>query len=197
LRDNLNSENGITKKHAKCRKDKNVGYREMGIKELKVELEMLDKRRLIELISEMYRKEKNVQKFLDYYLSPDESRLFEEHKARIREGFFPKKGDALKLSLSRQAINNFKKYEPSKELIADLMLCYVECGVEFTNDYGDINESFYTSVEGMYYSALDLMSRECCLEKFKERAAKIVHDTKGIGWGFHDGLADIYFEYYE
>ena len=169
----------------------------MGIKEFKVELEMLDKRRLIELISEMHRKDKNARKFLDYYLNPDESRLFEEHKARIREGFFPKRGDALKLSIARQAINNFKKYEPSKELIVDLMLCYVECGVEFTNDYGDINESFYSSVEGMYYSALDLMSRECCLEKFKERAAKIVHDTKGIGWGFHDGLADLYNEHYK
>jgi hypothetical protein len=145
----------------------------------------------------MYRKDKNAREFLDYYLNPDESRLFEEHKARIREEFFPKRGDTLKLSIARHAINNFKKYEPSKKLIADLMLCYVECGVEFTNDYGNINESFYTSVEGMHYSALDLMSMECCLEKFKERAAKIVHDSKRIDGGFHDGLVYLYNEYYE
>ena len=30
------------------------------------------------------------------------------------------------------------------------MLFYVECGVEFTNMYGDINEAFYYSIESMF-----------------------------------------------
>jgi hypothetical protein len=168
----------------------------MGMKELKVGLEGLDKRHLIELISEIYRKNKNIQRFLDYYFKPDELKLFEEYKNRVREGFFPRRGYDLKLSLARKAINDFKKYEPPKELLADLMLYYVECGVEFTNNYGDISEAFYTSVAGSFRSALDLMGREGCLEKFKERAVKISNDTKGIGWGFHDELLYYYNKYY-
>ena len=30
------------------------------------------------------------------------------------------------------------------------MLYYVECGVEFTNLYGDIDERFYSSLESMF-----------------------------------------------
>jgi hypothetical protein len=33
------------------------------------------------------------------------------------------------------------------------MLFYVEMGVRYTNQYGDINESFYTSMESMYENA--------------------------------------------
>jgi Family of unknown function (DUF6155) len=168
----------------------------MGIKNITPELESLDKRHLVELVAEIYRKDKNVRSFLDYYFNPDESALFKKYKARVRDGFFPKRGYDLKLTIARQAINDFKKHEPSRELLVDLMLYYVECGVEFTNDYGDLNEAFYTGVEGMYHSALELMRKEGCLEKFKERTKKIMNDTKGIGWGFHDQLAYYYGEYY-
>jgi Family of unknown function (DUF6155) len=169
----------------------------MGIKDLKSELEILDKKNLIELISEIYRKDKNVQEFFEYYLKPDETKLFEKYKTQVREGFYPKRGDALRLSVARQAISNFKKFEPSKELLADLMLYYVECGVEFTNDFGDINESFYTSIAAMFRSALDLISREGNSDRFKERATKIVRDSDGIGWGFSDDVGDCYHEYYD
>jgi len=169
---------------------------EMGMDELKVELDGLDKRHLIGLILEIYRKNKNIQRFLDYYFKPEELKLFEEYKNRVKEGFFPRRGYDLKLSLARKAINDFKKYEPSKELLADLILYYVEGGVEFTNNYGDISEAFYTSVSETQRSAIDLMGKEGCLEKFKERAVKIVGDTKGIGWGFHDELLYYYNKYF-
>jgi hypothetical protein len=169
----------------------------MGLKDLKSELETLDKKHLIELISEIYRKDKNVREFFEYYLKPDEAKLFEKYKRQVREGFYPQHGDALRLSVARQAINNFKKYEPSKELLADLMLYYVECGVEFTNDFGDISESFYTSIAVMFRSTLDLIQREGYLDRFKERATKIVQDSDGIGWGFSDDVGDCYYDYYD
>jgi hypothetical protein len=168
----------------------------MGIKEIKPELESLDKQQLVKLVSEIYRKDKNVRTFLDYYFNPDESSLFKKHKSRVREGFYQKRGDDISLSFARQAINDFKKHEPSKELLVDLMLYYVECGVKFTIDYGDIDERFYSSVEKMYCSALETAKKEGCLDRFKERAEKIMHDTEGIGWGCHDQLAYYYGEYY-
>ena len=96
-------------------------------------------------------------------------------------GFILKRGVDLSLSFARQSINDFKKHEPSEELLVDLMFYYVECGVKYTNDYGDIDEKFYSSVEKMYRSALETARKEGCLEKFKERAEKIMHDTNGIG----------------
>jgi len=77
------------------------------------------------------------------------------------------------------------------------MLYYVEMGVEFTNTYGGINESFYNSVEGMYQSVVDSINKPKNSEIFsalRKRLKAVVDDTSGIGWGFHDNLSIMYFE---
>ena len=74
--------------------------------------------------------------------------------------------------------------------MADLLLVYVETGVRFTNTYGDIDEAFYTSLENTYAKALALMRQEKLLVRFAARTAQLVRDTSGIGWGFHDYLAE-------
>ena len=88
------------------------------------------------------------------------------------------------------------KLEASKELLSELMLFYTETGVKFTNEFGDIDESFYNSLTSVYSNALTLMHKENILDKFANRAKKIVDETNGIGWGFHDDLEDIYAEFY-
>lgn len=76
------------------------------------------------------------------------------------------------------------------------MLFYVETGVKFTNDFGDINEGFYSSIETTYVAALKFMQKENLLYKFADRAGKVVSDTNGIGWGFHDYLCEVHFDFY-
>lgn len=169
----------------------------MGLSEVKSELIKLDKKDLIKHISELYKKYKPVKEYFDFYINPEENKILELYKDKVKEGFFPKRGDQLKLSVSRKAINDFKKLGTSQESVADLLLHFVENGVEFTNTYGDINESFYTSIENTYHNALDLLANNEILERFKERAYKVITDTEGIGWGFHDYLADLYYQYYE
>ncbi|MDA3882163.1 MAG: DUF6155 family protein [Bacteroidales bacterium] len=169
----------------------------MGLREVKNELNKLDKADLIKHISELYKKYKPVKEYFDFYINPDEKKLLEQYKEKVTEGFFPKRGYQLKLSISRKAINDFKKLGTSAESLADLLLHFVENGVEFTNEYGDIDENFYTSVENTYSSALDLIDNNGLLDKFKKRAYEIVTDTDGIGWGFHDSLGDLYYHHYE
>lgn len=169
----------------------------MGLKEVKSELNKLDKDALIKHISELYKKFKPVKEYLDFYINPDEKKLLEKYKEKVTEGFFPKRGDNIKLSISRKAINDFKKLGVSQEYLADLLLHFVECGIELTNTYGDINENFYTSVENTYDKALQIIDNNGLLEKFKARALKIINDTENVGWGFHDYLVDLYYDHYE
>lgn len=73
----------------------------------------------------------------------------------------------------------------------------MELGVEFTNTYGDISESFYSSVENMYRSVIDSVSKHKGPEIFNllsKRLKAVVDDTSGIGWGFHDNLGDMYYD---
>ncbi|MCX6270976.1 MAG: hypothetical protein NTU44_07110 [Bacteroidetes bacterium] len=41
------------------------------------------------------------------------------------------------------------------------------------------------------------MKKENILDKFKIRAVKVVRDTINIGWGFHDYLGQVCWEFYE
>jgi hypothetical protein len=169
----------------------------MGLREVKSELVKLDKETLIKHISELYKKYKPVKEYFDFYVNPDEKKLIEQYKQRVTEGFFPKRGDQLKLSISRKAINDFKKLGTSDESVADLLLHFVENGVEFTNVYGDINENFYISIGNTYSNALNLIEKNGMLDRFSKRAYNIVADADGIGWGFYEHLAYEYYQYYE
>lgn len=168
----------------------------MGFLEVKKELQKLDSKDLIKHISELYKKFPAVKEYFDFFISTNEEELLEKYKSKVREGIFPKRGYEPKLSISRKAINDFKKLGTTSGSLADLMLYYVQCGVEFTNDFGDIDEPFYTSMENTYAKALELMSKESLLDNLNERAKKIVDESTETGWGFNDYLADVYYSYY-
>ena len=168
----------------------------MGLTDIKKELKKLDKDKLIGLIADLYKKNKSVQEFLDFYVNPNERELFEKYRDKVFVAFYPKRGYKLKLKDGKKAISDFKKLGPSTDLLADLMLFYVETGVQFTNDFGDIDEGFYSSMATTYVAALTLMRKENLLDKYADRASKVVSDTSGIGWGFHDYLCDVHSDFY-
>ncbi len=72
-------------------------------------------------------------------------------------------------------------------------MTYVESGVRFTHEYGDIDERFYSSVESALDELATLLRSEAShlYPQFRERLAKVEQMTDGIGWGFHDFIADV------
>ena len=168
----------------------------MGFSDIKKELKKLDKDKLIDLVADLYKKNKSVKEFFDFYVNPNERELFEKYRDKVFEAFYPKRGYTYKLKDGKHAISNFKKLGTSAELLADLMLFYVETGVKFTNDFGDINDTFYKSLATTFVDSLTLMRKENLLDKFEDRVGKVVDDTSGIGWGFHDYLVQIWVDFY-
>lgn len=164
--------------------------------QIKKQLQKLDKDKLIDLISELYKKDKFVKEFLSFQINQDEKGLFEKYRNKVYEAYFPKRGYKLKLREAKQAISEFKKFNPPVQLVADLMLFYVETGVKFSNEFGDIDEKFYLSLANTYNAALKFIQKENLLESFADRAGCIVSDSSHFGWGFHDDLRDIYDEFY-
>ncbi|MCX6270977.1 MAG: DUF6155 family protein [Bacteroidetes bacterium] len=111
----------------------------MGLTDIKKELKKLDHNKLVELIADLYKMNKAVSEYFDFYINPDEKELFKKYKEKVKEAFYPKRGYKLRLSDGKSAISDFKKLGGSPDLVADLMLYYVEMGVVFTNDFGDID----------------------------------------------------------
>ena len=63
--------------------------------------------------------------YFDFYINPNESEILNQYKEKVREGFYPKRGDRIRLSISRKAINDFKKLGTSKESLAYLLLYFL------------------------------------------------------------------------
>lgn len=120
--------------------------------------------------------------------------LVVECQKQIRAAFF---GKNLSLKAARKVIGDFKKVSRNQENVAELMLTYVECGVEFTNMYGDVDEAFYSSIESVfmdYVTLLNSMAHDGCYKKHAARLAKVCYNASDIGWGFSEEIAATYYE---
>lgn len=166
----------------------------MGLKKY---LQRFSKEQLIEQILELNKKYSEVKTYYEFTLNPQSNVQADKIKRKIHKLFNPSFGQDPKLREARSEVNGFKKLSPSVETLVDLMLHYVECGVEFTNNYGDINEPFYNSIAGMFHDAGAFIEKGGLQNQFKQRCKKIMDDTSGIGWGFHDELSEYYYEFFE
>lgn len=164
---------------------------------LKTYLAGFSKEQLIDQILELNKKFKDVKSYYDFSINPDSSNASEKAKAIILNGFYPSRGNKLRLKEARKAVADFKKLSPTGESLLDVMLYYVECGVEFTNDFGDINESFYNSLAGVFRQAGSLYLKMEKSKTIQDRARKIMNDTTDIGWGFHEDVSDMYYNYFD
>ena len=171
---------------------------EITLNSLKQYLKQQSKEELIKQIAETFAKFDHVKDYYKGIINPEgNNKVLQKYRTIIKNEFFPSRGFGnARLSVAKKAISDYMKVSPSKEGVADIMLFYVEMGVKFTNAYGDINESFYNSMESMYERMLKYVTDNNFQEKFQSRCKKIVDDTSGIGWGFHDGLSDAYYEYF-
>ncbi len=170
----------------------------MKITELKKHLKKVSTDELVKDIADLYRKNNFVKDYYNTkYCSDNGLSIMNKYKEVIEDEFFPVNGyGKARLSVAKKAITEFKKLSKDKSLLAELMIFYVETGVQYTECYGDIDDTFYLSMEGMYERAVNLIIDYSLDRKFKDRCLKIVNDTVNMGWGFHDGLGDTYYSYF-
>lgn len=123
-------------------------------------------------------------------------KLLEQYQSRMYKIFFPNNivYSGFSLSMAKKVISDFKKIMQHKELVTELKLYFAECGTEYTNMYGDIDERFYNSICSAFHDVIEIVSdNESLFEKWNDRLIEIVHNSDGIGWGFHDYLEEEYY----
>jgi hypothetical protein len=155
----------------------------------------LSKPDLLALVKDLYDLTPANRAFINARCQSEEDggETVEAYRNKIVEQFYPKRGEGkLKLGEARKAIRDYRKATGDIPGTAELLMTYVENGVRFTCEYGDIDERFYNSVESALNELADLL-REKARElypQFRERLANVEKLTDGIGWGFHDAVAD-------
>jgi hypothetical protein len=166
-----------------------------GWSALRLDLDSWDKPALLALVKDLYEATADNRDFIQARCQVGQvgGEALNKYRAKIIEQFYPKRGEAkLKLSEARQAINDYWKASGNVPGTAELMMTYVENGAEFTHDYGDIDEQFYDDVESILDELAPLLREVPELyPQFSERLARVEQITDGIGWGFHDHIADV------
>ena len=117
-------------------------------------------------------------------------------KERIETALYPdpERRQTLEIGEARRAISEYSKAVGDEVGLLELMIHYVECGTEFTANVGDINAKFYDSMLTMYERFLKKLEKSspAIKESFRERAYGVVSLAGYTGWGYQEGLLDLY-----
>jgi hypothetical protein len=166
-----------------------------GWQKVRRQLDDWTKPALIALVKDLYDASPDNRDFLRARFQAEDNHgaALEKYRRKIVEQFFPARGDGkLKLAEARKAIRDYRKATGNLTGTIDLMLTYVENGTEFTRQFGDINESFYNSMESVLIEFTELLlGRGSDLyPRFRERIQGLATHADHIGWGYGDALGD-------
>jgi len=163
--------------------------------EVKKEIKDFNKDQLMELLGDLYRLSTENKEFYNTRFSLSDDTL-EPYKRIIQDAVHPylEDNEILDLERAEDAISRYSKAIDDVKGEAELLVFFVECGNNFTLSYGDIDGEFYDSMLTMYEKAIVAVSELPVKDQnaFKERLREIMDSASGIGWGYHDGLCDLY-----
>jgi hypothetical protein len=155
----------------------------------------LSRDELLTLVAEIYRLSKQNQAFLHARYADTEAAM-EDCKKIVSECLYPdmQRDRPLQVAKAKKAVADFCRAVAEPILHAELMVFCLEQGNAFTVEYGDIDEGFYDALLAMASGAVQAI---CGLPKemqeaYGERLAEVVRSSSCIGWGYHDGLKQIY-----
>ncbi|MEQ8151907.1 MAG: DUF6155 family protein [Smithellaceae bacterium] len=166
--------------------------------DIKKSIKEYESNQFIELVKDLYQLSEDNKIFLHARLIKGDDSL-QKYKRIILEALYSdvmSENESFDFDKAEKAIKDFAKATGNYESTVDLMIFFVECGNQFTLDYGDINEIFYDTLIAMYAKAITAvlqMPKQKQLP-FRQRLEKIMESADGIGWGYHDDLCHYYYE---
>lgn len=167
-------------------------------KDIKQVMAGWSEKQLAGLVQDLYRLNPDNAAFLHARLLGEQTTgsTLNPYKKRICEAVSPSqpwKKD-VRLADGRKAISEFKKANGNIKDTLMLMTYYVQCGNDFTLEFGDIDERFYDSMRSMVHQIKDALIKEKdqglteailpLLEKEFERI------DGQMGWGYPDEFGE-------
>ena len=157
----------------------------------------MEKNELIALIVKLYKNDKMCRNMLDKEFGGEEvqAALLANAKKQLYDIFFSKA--SLSLRNAKAVLSGFKKTVQNKEDYFDLELYYVELGTAYTNEYGDINEAFYSSLISVFADFCENVKRSGrsdFLYSVRKRLDRLSEEAQGIGWGYEYEIGRLYSE---
>ena len=147
---------------------------------------------LLQLIQDVYALRPENKDFIHARVLSTAETL-QPYKAIIQQSLYPDGtyDEPIQLARARKAISDYKKATKNARGTLELMVYYVECGTQCTVDFGDIDAWFYESLASMFRQVTQTLQKSDhdTIGHFLPRLEAIVHQARGIGWGYYDDLA--------
>ena len=157
-----------------------------------------EKPELLKLIADLYSSSAENKSFIHSRYSVCGQTL-EPYKSIMSDSLYPdvNKNKPIRLSVGKKAIADYFKATKDKVGQLELMVHYLETGNQFTVDFGDIDEQFYSSLESMFQRILTELKKQLAdlQKKYFSRLEDVVSSARNIGWGYYDYISNIFSEY--
>lgn len=171
---------------------------ELTVTELKQHITKMPVDEVFKLLIECFKASKEAKSLISVKLIGNKAmkELWEASKEKIENEFFPARGfGKLQLSVARKAISDFKKISKDNRLTIDLMIFYIEMGVDFFDTYGGASDSLINSMCSMFESVIKMLNKEDRPELFLDyrvRLENLISRADDFGWGIQDAFDESY-----
>lgn len=172
-------------------------------KELKKYLLSKSQGELINQIAELFTRFDQVKDFYQIRLNPafNDAPIQEKYKKEIRNAVIPESEKDFRntpnLAKAEKSISDYKRIAASNVGVVEIYLYYAQTVIDFINQFGDIDEDFYESMEIKFEDALKLIVKNQLQDVFEEHCRRIVNQAEGIGYGSYDELSYNLEEYFK
>ena len=167
-------------------------------KDAKTILVEKEKSELLKLIADLYSSSTENKTFIHSRYSVGESNL-DSYKSIISEALYPDiyRNKPIRLSVGKKAISDYFKATKNKEGQLELMVHYFESGNQFTIEFGDVDEAFYSSLESMFERILIALEKQppVVQKMYYQKLKKMVSSARNIGWYYYDNISGMLAEY--
>lgn len=166
--------------------------------DIKAKLTDFDRAGLLSLVQDLYAASKDNQVFLHTRLGLGDDPL-KPYKATIERWLWPDlfKQQDTSIAKAKKAIADYKKAIGQPDGVAELMMCYCERAVGFSNDVGLDDEAYYDSLIHMFEQTLKLLSDfpEGKQTQYLSRLNALRSISHNFGYGVGDEMDDLMHEY--
>lgn len=169
----------------------------MGKTKLTQHLQSLSQKQLIDLVLQLYDADKSAQRWLDYYLQPDDTACLQQFKQIILDEFYPadRTEPKMRFAVCRQAIMDFKQLKPRPEALAELMVFYVETACRFACESGEMWEKYYGVLARNFLATMKLIQKNGLHSRFQPSLSNILHYAQHTADNFAETITAIYNAY--
>ncbi|MCD8023294.1 MAG: DUF6155 family protein [Lachnospiraceae bacterium] len=163
--------------------------------ELKKCLRDVSWNQLESIICNLYRDSDQAKLYFNSVFNEEGSQeeILENYEKKLSRCFAFSNPYSPDMKTGRKIVSEVEKLA-SPRIASGVILRFVEMGTDFTNTYGDINESFYNTLISAFSRFVNVINAEttdALYEEFEERIDSVVAEASGIGWGYGDEMESL------